>query len=83
VNGNVFISVCDSGIGIPLDQQKTIFDPFKQVSSFSNRTHGGTGLGLAITKHYIEMHSGKIHVESEFEKGSTFTFMIPIDLGSN
>jgi signal transduction histidine kinase len=78
VNGNVLISVCDSGIGIPLDQQKVIFEPFKQVSSFSNRIHGGTGLGLAIVKYYAEMHSGEISVESEVGKGSVFTFTIPI-----
>ncbi|WP_340818391.1 Cache 3/Cache 2 fusion domain-containing protein [Methanolobus sp. WCC4] len=80
LNDSVQISVCDNGIGIPLDKQKAIFDPFKQVSSFANRSHDGTGLGLAITKHYIEMHSGDICVESEIGKGSTFTFTLPIDL---
>ncbi|MDK2825374.1 MAG: hypothetical protein PWQ44_550, partial [Methanolobus sp.] len=54
------------------------FDPFKQVSSSNNRTHGGTGLGLAIVKYYVEMHSGEIRVKSEVGKGSTFTFTIPI-----
>jgi signal transduction histidine kinase len=78
MNGNVQISVSDNGIGIPLQYQKAIFDPFIQVSSFTNRTHGGTGLGLAIAKHYVEMHLGEIHVESEVGKGSTFTFTIPI-----
>ncbi|WP_261789161.1 PAS domain-containing sensor histidine kinase [Methanosarcina siciliae] len=80
MNGNVQISVSDNGIGIPLQYQKVIFDPFKQISSFSNRAHDGTGLGLAIAKHYVEMHLGEIHVESEVGKGSTFTFTIPIDL---
>ena len=79
VDGNVEISICDNGIGIPLDQQKIIFNPFKQVSSFVNRSHGGTGLGLAIARHYIEMHSGEIIVESESGKGSTFTVRIPIN----
>ncbi|WP_406657479.1 Cache 3/Cache 2 fusion domain-containing protein [Methanolobus sp. ZRKC2] len=79
MDGNVQISVSDNGIGIPLEQQKTIFDSFKQASSFTSRTHGGTGLGLAIAKYYIEMHSGEIQVESEVDKGSTFTFTIPID----
>lgn len=83
VNGNVLISVCDSGIGIPLDQQKVIFEPFKQVSSFSNRSHDGTGLGLAIVKYYVEMHSGEIGVESEVGKGSTFTITLPIGLRNN
>jgi PAS domain S-box-containing protein len=78
VNNNVEISVSDNGIGIPPELQKAIFDPFKQVSSFVNRTHGGTGLGLSIAKYYVEMHSGKIDVESEVGKGSTFTFTIPL-----
>ena len=80
-NGSVEISISDTGIGIPLEQQKAIFDPFKQVNSFANRTHSGTGLGLAIVKYYIEMHSGEIDVESEVDKGSTFTFTMPISLG--
>ncbi|WP_319507754.1 PAS domain S-box protein [uncultured Methanolobus sp.] len=80
MSGNVLISVSDNGIGIPLEQQKTIFEPFKQVSSSANRTHGGTGLGLAIVKYYVEMHSGEIHFESEVGKGSKFTFKMPIDL---
>jgi PAS domain S-box-containing protein len=79
LDGNVQISICDNGIGIPPEQQKVIFDPFKQVSSFINRSHGGTGLGLAIVKHYIEMHSGEIHVESNVGEGSTFTITIPIN----
>jgi signal transduction histidine kinase len=79
IKGYVNISVSDNGIGIPLEQHKAIFDPFKQVSSSSNRTHGGTGLGLAIVKYYVEMHSGEITVESEIGKGSMFTFTIPID----
>ena len=79
VDGNAEISVSDNGIGIPHDLQRTIFNPFKQVSSFANRNHDGTGLGLAIAKHYIEMHSGEIAVESEPGKGSTFTVRIPLD----
>ena len=82
-NGNVQISVSDTGIGIPLEQQKDIFDPFKQVSSSANRVHGGTGLGLSIVKHYVEMHSGELHVESDVGSGSTFTFTIPIVLRNN
>ncbi|WMW22824.1 PAS domain S-box protein [Methanolobus mangrovi] len=79
MNDNVQISISDNGIGIPLKQQKTIFEPFKQASSSTSRTHGGTGLGLAIVKYYVEMHSGEIAVESEVGKGSTFTITIPID----
>ncbi|WP_245747903.1 PAS domain S-box protein [Methanolobus profundi] len=77
-DGDLRTSVSDTGIGIPMEQQKAIFDPFKQVSSFTTRDHGGTGLGLAIVKYYVEMHSGEIDVESEVGKGSTFTFTIPV-----
>jgi PAS domain S-box-containing protein len=79
MNGNIQFFVSDTGIGIPQEKQKVIFDPFKQVSSATNRTHGGTGLGLAIVKYYTEMHSGKVHVESEVGKGSIFTITIPIN----
>ncbi|MDG6243519.1 MAG: ATP-binding protein [Methanolobus sp.] len=75
---NIKISVSDSGIGIPANEQELIFDPFKQVSSSSNRAYGGTGLGLSIVKYYVKMHSGEIRVESEVGKGSTFTVTIPI-----
>jgi PAS domain S-box-containing protein len=83
MTGTVQISISDNGIGIPLEEQKAIFEPFKQVNSSANRTHGGTGLGLAIVKYYVEMHSGEIHVESEVGKGSIFTFTIPIGLRNN
>lgn len=75
---NIEISVSDNGIGIPVHEQERIFDPFKQVSSSSNRAYGGTGLGLSIVKHYVKMHSGEMRVESEVGKGSTFIFTIPI-----
>ncbi len=78
MDDTIQISVSDTGIGIPLEEQKVIFNPFKQVNSSANRVHGGTGLGLAIVKHYVEMHSGEVHVESEVGKGSIFTFTIPI-----
>jgi PAS domain S-box-containing protein len=83
-NGDkIEISVSDNGIGIPVQEQQRIFDPFKQMSSSSNRAYGGTGLGLSIVKHHIEMHSGEIHVESEVGNGSTFTFTIPIQSYEN
>jgi signal transduction histidine kinase len=78
VNENIHILVSDTGIGIPKEKFESIFDPFKQVDSSSNRKYGGTGLGLALVKKYVEMHGGEVWVESEVGKGSTFTFTIPI-----
>ncbi|WP_407282313.1 PAS domain S-box protein [Methanolobus sp. WCC1] len=78
VNNKIQTSISDNGIGIAPEQQSAIFDPFKQVSSSNNRTHGGTGLGLAIVKYYVEMHSGEISVKSDVGKGSKFMFTIPI-----
>ncbi len=73
------ISVSDTGIGIPENKQKSIFDPFKQADSSTNREYGGTGLGLALVKKYVEMHGGDVWIESEVGKGSTFTFTIPLN----
>lgn len=72
------ISVSDTGIGIPKDRLKDIFNPFTQVDSSNTRKYGGTGLGLAIVKQLVEMHKGIIWVESEEGKGSTFVFTIPM-----
>jgi CheY-like chemotaxis protein len=74
----VFISVSDSGLGIPAEKISFIFDEFYQVDGSLNRRHGGTGLGLAISKEFVESHGGEIRVESTVGVGSTFTFTIPI-----
>jgi DNA-binding response OmpR family regulator len=74
----VFISVSDSGLGIPADKIPFIFDGFYQVDHSLTRSHGGTGLGLTISKEFVESHGGKIWLESEVGVGSTFTFTIPI-----
>ncbi|OJH50446.1 PAS/PAC sensor signal transduction histidine kinase [Methanohalophilus portucalensis FDF-1] len=79
VGNTAQISVSDTGIGIPENKQKSIFDPFKQADSSTNREYGGTGLGLALVKKYVEMHGGDIWIESEVGKGSTFTFTIPLN----
>lgn len=71
------LSVIDTGIGIPGDKQKAIFDKFQQADSSTARQYGGTGLGLAITKNLIEMMGGHISIQSEEGKGSTFTFAFP------
>jgi PAS domain S-box-containing protein len=77
IDDDFYISVTDTGIGIPADSKKEIFKNFKQVDSSNTRRYEGTGLGLALVKAYVEMHGGKIWVESELGKGSTFTFTIP------
>ena len=79
--GMVAISVKDSGIGIPEDQLKKVFEKFYQVEGSLHRSVSGTGLGLAITKGLVEAHQGKIWVESEVGKGSTFTFTLPVSKG--
>ncbi len=70
-------SVSDTGIGISQDKLQHIFDMFTQETSSTTRKFGGTGLGLAICKRLIELQGGRIRVESELGKGSTFSFAIP------
>jgi signal transduction histidine kinase/DNA-binding response OmpR family regulator/putative methionine-R-sulfoxide reductase with GAF domain len=74
----VTISVADSGIGVPEDKLETIFEAFTQVDSSTTRRAGGTGLGLSICRSYIEMHGGRLWVESTVDVGSTFYFTLPI-----
>ena len=74
------VSVTDTGPGIaPADQAK-IFEEFQQADSSTTKEKGGTGLGLAIAKQIVEMHGGRLWVESELGKGSTFQFMLPINV---
>lgn len=72
-------SVSDSGIGIPEDKRKTIFERFIQVDSSKKSSYEGAMLGLAITKAFVEMLGGKIGVESELDKGSRFFVHIPVE----
>lgn len=74
----VEISIRDTGVGIPKDQIDKIFDRFYQVDGSHTREHEGTGIGLALTKELIELHKGKIKVESEEGKGSTFRLIFPL-----
>jgi signal transduction histidine kinase len=71
-------AVADTGIGIAADQVEHIFEEFRQADATVTRDFGGTGLGLAITKKLVELHGGRIWVQSEPGKGSTFIFTIPV-----
>ena len=80
IDGEVLaISVHDTGIGIPVEQQTRIFDKFYQTGMTTKGVREGTGLGLAITKHLVERHGGNINVESNPGSGSSFTFTIPLE----
>ncbi|MCX7833329.1 MAG: PAS domain S-box protein [Ignavibacteria bacterium] len=78
IDGNyAVIKVKDTGIGIPMNKQKTVFEPFRQVSEGYDRFYEGVGLGLTITKKYTELMGGKITLESEVGIGSTFIIKFP------
>ena len=78
VTGHVQVSVKDNGIGIPARDLGRIFDRFFQVESHLTRRHTGMGLGLSVAKTMIELHGGRIWVESVEGKGSTFSFLLPL-----
>ncbi|MFZ0522195.1 MAG: response regulator [Candidatus Acidiferrales bacterium] len=69
-------TVTDTGIGIPLEKQKSIFDPFSQADSSTTRKYGGTGLGLTISTRLVTMMGGKIWLESQMGKGAQFHFTV-------
>ena len=76
-DGSVEISVSDTGIGISAEDQAKIFEEFRQVGGDYAHKREGTGLGLTLAKKFVELHGGKISVESEVGKGSTFSFTLP------
>ena len=76
-NGSFKVSVRDSGPGISKSDQAKLFQEFQQADNSITKKKGGTGLGLAISKRIIELHGGKIWVDSEIGRGSTFTFTLP------
>jgi signal transduction histidine kinase len=77
-NNELVVSVSDTGPGIPEMDREHIFEEFRQAEGSVAQRKGGTGLGLAIAKKIVEMHGGRIWVESEIGKGSTFIFTLPI-----
>jgi len=77
-DGAFRVAVADTGPGIAPEDQEKIFEEFQQVDSSSTRKKGGTGLGLSIAKRIVEMHGGRIGVESNPGKGSTFWFTLPV-----
>jgi len=77
-DGAFRVAVADTGPGIAPEDQAKIFEEFQQVDSSSTRKKGGTGLGLSIAKRIVEMHRGRIWVESSPGKGSTFCFTLPV-----
>jgi signal transduction histidine kinase len=77
-NGSFHVSVRDTGPGISAADQTKLFQEFQQADNAITRKKGGTGLGLAISKRIIEMHGGRIWVESQVGQGSTFTFTLPV-----
>jgi signal transduction histidine kinase len=78
VNGELVVSVADTGPGIRATDLKNIFEEFRQAEGSLAQRKGGTGLGLAIAKKIVELHGGKIWAESEVGKGSKFTFTLPL-----
>ena len=77
-NNQIVFQVEDTGVGIAKEQFPFLFEAFKQVESTRQRTYEGSGLGLALTKQLVELHNGRIQVESIKGKGSAFTIFIPI-----
>ncbi len=76
-DGSLAIAVADTGIGIAKEHIEIVLAPFGQVDSALSRKHAGTGLGLPLTKSLIELHGGRMVVESELGKGTTVTIVLP------
>jgi signal transduction histidine kinase len=78
LNGVAQVAVSDTGIGIAPADQETIFEAFRQAGGDHARTREGTGLGLTLTRKFVELHGGRIWVDSLPARGSTFTFTLPV-----
>jgi signal transduction histidine kinase len=79
-NGAIDVQVADTGPGIAPDDQERIFQEFQQIDNTITKEKGGTGLGLAIAKRIVEMHGGRIWIESTLGQGSNFRFSLPLDV---
>jgi signal transduction histidine kinase len=77
-DGEVLVSVSDTGVGIPPEDHERIFQQFEQGSLENGRRPNGAGLGLALSKEFLEMHGGQIRLESKLGQGSTFTLSLPM-----
>lgn len=75
---SLIVEVNDTGVGILAKEQERVFRPYHQIKQDGKRRRAGSGLGLAITKFLVELHGGRIWVESELGKGSTFAFSLPV-----
>ena len=78
-SAEVVVSVADTGPGIAPDEIGEIFEPFTQVDASTTREHGGTGLGLTISHSFVQLHGGRMWVESKLGEGSTFYFSLPLE----
>lgn len=76
----VVVSVTDTGPGIPAEEVPRLFQPFSQLDASIRRTQGGSGLGLSISKQFVEMHAGRMWLESEVGVGTTFHFSLPMEV---
>jgi signal transduction histidine kinase/CheY-like chemotaxis protein len=77
--GDVIVSVADTGPGIAKEDQARLFQPFQQLDGSTRRRYGGTGLGLSISRNFVELHGGRMWVESDKGHGATFCFRLPKD----
>jgi PAS domain S-box-containing protein len=77
LQGQIIFTVSDTGIGIPPENIKRLFEPFVQLDSELNRNYSGTGLGLSLVRHLSELHGGSVSVESEVDQGSRFSVRLP------